>query len=66
MTMNKIPDVNISVAVTALIQGTKDLSLCQSLARKPPTDQVELFSRLQKYIQQEEILNPSRQANDSA
>ena len=60
LTMNEIPDVNISVAVTALIQGTKDLSHRQSLAQKPPTDQVELFSRLQKYIQQEETLNPPR------
>ena len=54
------------MAMTALIQGTKDLSLRQSLARKPPMDQVELFSRLQKYIQQEETLNPPRQLDNSA
>ena len=66
LTINKIFDINISVAVTTLIQGTRDLDLRQSLARKLPVDQVKLFSLLQKYIQQEETLNTLQQTNNPA
>ena len=58
--MNKIPDINVSIAVTTIIQGTKDLVLHKSLAKKPQVNQVEPFSQLQKYIQQEETLNSTR------
>ena len=52
----EVHDLQVGVAVTAMLQGTRSKKLQESLSLDQPTTISDLFSRADKYITQEEVM----------